>query len=254
MTNLELDNNFGGQGRRDADTTIPTTTTTHTSSSEPCVCDCQCSVSPVFAEIKQASNGLQLDTTQQAEPPSDEEQVETLSSRAARMIPLDDALILGRRLTLEWERINGCLNVDQHLRLGTVPGRHDTTATSTSTTLVASMAHAVDQLLRTYEVALGSIAPAPDPGAVVRSCLGPLELVGAEAAIVAQEALRHMIARLGDVLKDIEEEVAFTATGTNAGFGGSQTDMEVDAAITAVSVMVKRAQGLMFRLLGRIPR
>ncbi|KAM7193453.1 hypothetical protein V8F33_007832 [Rhypophila sp. PSN 637] len=252
MTIPELEMNFRRKGRRDADAIIPSTTTTHTSSTELCVCDCQRSVSAVLAEIKQASNGLQLDTPQQAEP-SDEGEVETPSSRT-RIIPLDDTLILGQRLTLEWERINGCLNVDQHLHLGALPGRHDNTATNTSTTLVATMAHAVEQLLRTYEVALGSVAPAPDPGAVVRTCLGLLELAGEEATIVAQEALHHMIARLGDTLKDIEEEVAFAATGTNGGCGESEIDTEVDGEITAVSVTVKRAQGLMFRLLGRIPR
>jgi hypothetical protein len=68
-----------------------------------------------------------------------------------------------------------------------------------------------------------------------------LELDGDEKLIVAQETLRHMIARLGDILKDIEEECRQVMADTGEREAGVLGD-------------VQRAQELMLRLLGRVPR
>lgn len=202
----------------------------------PCVCDCRHSNSQLVGEIIQATEGLDLDPSP---PPAQ-----------SRTVALDDALILGRRLALEWERVNGCFNVDEHL---------DAAA-------LLTMSDAIERLLGMYQILLENTLSRHASRAAVRSAnpspaadrnyppassyrvtpvaivLGPMELNEEEAGIVAQEALRHMISRMGDMLKDIEEE------------GRKAMEDAGSSSESDVIVGVKRAQGLMFRVLGRIPR
>jgi hypothetical protein len=167
----------------------------------------------------------------------------------SQLVSLDVALLLGRRLALEWEHVNGCFNAEEHL----------------DPDMPLAMANTIEGLLKLYDMLLGSTDsqhqsqvvghsgnPSPPPlteqihppsrsqVVMVPTTLGGLRLGGEEPHIVAHEALRHMIARLDDILKDVEEEGTQTMSGTEA---------------TKIALLrdVKRAQELMFRLLGRVP-
>ncbi|KAH6646239.1 hypothetical protein BKA67DRAFT_97073 [Truncatella angustata] len=196
-------------------------------------CDCQNMGSLLMDDIDRASGGL---TT--VPPPAQ-----------PHSISIDCALLLGHRLTLQWERINGCFNVEEHLDPGAL----------------LTVANAIERVLKLYEVGLESTkshrqsrATSPSDNAspssrgnypsssrfqvtAVPTSLGELELDDEEARIVAQEALRYMISRLGEMLKDIEEEDRQVRMDPS----GSQVDLLGE---------VKRARELMLRLLGRVPR
>ncbi|KAK9415682.1 hypothetical protein SUNI508_10160 [Seiridium unicorne] len=197
----------------------------------PCSCDFQHKPSPLIDEINGVADGLNA-ASPLAQP---------------RSISLDDALLLGRRLALEWERANGCFNVEDHLDLAAL----------------RIMANTIEKILRLYEVLLESALSNQQSHATaqtgnlsqpagqshpprlqltaVPTSLGSLRLNEEEGCIVAQEALRHMIARLGDMLEDVEEESSHVKDDDN----DSKAKVRED---------VKRARDLMLRLLGRIPK
>lgn len=170
-------------------------------------CDCDHASPTIYHEIEQAS----ANPTSAAEPPF-----------------LDSALLYGRRLALQWESINQCPHLED---------RPDVAA-------LRSMTDAIEHLLGMYEQLLAAtldphIVPRVGSGRPV--FLGSLELQGEEGRMVVQQALRHSIARLGDVLKDLEED--------------SKQLVEVgQAADDQLHSDIGKAQQLMLRLLGRIPR
>lgn len=170
-------------------------------------CDCDHASPTIYHEIEQAS----ANTTSATESPF-----------------LDSALLYGRRLALQWESINQCPHLED---------RPDAAA-------LRSMADAIEHLLEMYEQLLAATL---DPHSVPRVgsgrpvFLGSLELQGEEGQMVAQQALRHSIARLGDVLKDMEEDSKQLVEGSQ----GVDNQLHSD---------ISKAQRLMLRLLGRIPK
>ncbi|KAI1846150.1 hypothetical protein JX265_010528 [Neoarthrinium moseri] len=144
-----------------------------------------------------------------------------LQQEQQQPVYLDGALLLGRRLVLEWERVNGCPNVQDHI----------------GPAALRSTANAVEQILKLHQVLLESVlttTSSPVQVSMVPVTLGSLELDAEEARMVVHEALRHTITRLGDLLNDIEDE-------------------SKQATAHDIVEDVKRAQMLMFRLLGRVP-
>jgi hypothetical protein len=162
-----------------------------------------------------------------------------IEKASAAPLPLDGALLLGRRLALQWEPVNQCVHVDQHLDAHTL----------------LNMAHAIERMLKLYEVFLASTLDPPrvNTGVVGGSgyqpaqpgttpiFLGSLEVRGEEARMVSQQALRHIIARMGDILKDIDEDCRQLAEQDQQDVGNLAAD-------------VRGSRELMLRLLGRVPR
>jgi len=170
-------------------------------------CDCDHASPTIYHEIEQAS----ADTTSASEPPY-----------------LDSALLYGRRLALQWESINQCPHQED---------RPDIAA-------IRSMTDAIEHLLRMYEQLLAATMnplAAPRVGSGRPVFLGSLELQGEEGQMVAQQALRHSIARLGDVLKDMEEDSKQLVEGSQ----GVDNQLHSD---------ISKVRHLMLRLLGRIPK
>ncbi|KAL1883167.1 hypothetical protein Daus18300_000225 [Diaporthe australafricana] len=174
-------------------------------------------------------------------------------------MPLDNMLALGRRLVQHWELLNGCPSSAAHLAPVTL----------------RFMTDAIGAVLALYDIAtdrmqlrVGQGASASGlssffstPGSTVISAsehsfargtnnntpptyLGSLRLDDDgehEAAIVAQEALRHSVIQLGVMLQDIEEETSQ--------YGPAElSDMEQPLKAQDIKKLITR----LFRLLGRL--
>lgn len=175
-----------------------------------------------------------------------------------KTMPLDQMLALGRRLVQHWEFLNSCPSSAAHLVPITL--RFMTDAISA---VLALYDIATDRMqLREGQGALGSglstSFSTPGPTATSASnhsgarmnnntpptYLGTLRLDDDgehEAAIVAQEALRHSVIQLGVMLQDIEEEASQ--------YGPVElSDMEQPLRVQDIKNLITR----LFHLLGRL--
>ncbi|KAL7623515.1 hypothetical protein AAE478_007198 [Parahypoxylon ruwenzoriense] len=184
----------------------------------------------------------------------------------ARTMPLSEVLSLGRNLVQHWELLNGCASSEVHL--GPLVLRFMADAIGRTLTLYEV---AIEGVLRrgvpeTREPALwqsysddevnlphaahlsghNSNPPGPrrsPPGHnIAPTLVGGLELDDdEEIAIVAREALKHSVIRLGAMLQDIEEETRQ--------YGPDELS---EAEHPLQDKEVKELIGRLFRLLGRV--
>ncbi|KAI1500606.1 hypothetical protein F5X99DRAFT_235202 [Biscogniauxia marginata] len=152
---------------------------------------------------------------------------------------LAGTLAAARDLVQHWGAVNGCARAEAHM----------------DAQMLRCMADAIALVLRDHEAAIDAAAPGnPDPQSrrrasasasavkwnAPRTYVGKLELDAAEAAIVAQEALKHSLIRLAAMLQDLEEESALLA---RAGAENPLRDRDVKSLITRL-----------FRMLGNVNR
>ncbi|KAI3337520.1 hypothetical protein HD806DRAFT_476913 [Xylariaceae sp. AK1471] len=124
---------------------------------------------------------------------------------------LSATLTIACDLVQHWGAVNGCPNVDLHISAHTL----------------CTMMDAVGLVLRGHELAIEAAnksksssyhhhpqnheSATRSAGTDYQATIGRLELEPSEAAIVAQEALKHSIVRLAAMLQDIAEEAALMA-------------------------------------------
>lgn len=176
----------------------------------------------------------------------------------ANAMPLDQMLALGRRLVQHWEFLNGCPSSAAHLAPITLRFMADAISA-----VLALYDIATDRMqLRVGQVVVASgLSPffsTPGPTATTASnhsaarmnnktlptYLGSLSLNDDgehEAAIVAQEALRHSVIQLGVMLQDIEEE-------THQYGPAELSDMEQPLKVQDIKKLITR----LFHLLGKL--
>ncbi|KAI3328831.1 hypothetical protein F4824DRAFT_482328 [Ustulina deusta] len=127
---------------------------------------------------------------------------------------LPETLKMAHALVKHWGDLNGCPNAGLHL----------------DSRMLCSMTDAIEAVLPSYEVAVGSVSSSSSSSrnrrhnssdtttrvgedGIPKALIGELELEPVERAIVAQAAVKHSILRLAAVLQDIEEEAALAARG-----------------------------------------
>ncbi|KAI1294339.1 hypothetical protein F5Y03DRAFT_373139 [Xylaria venustula] len=212
-----------------------------------------CSCADETLGLAEAISSLDSVSTSTSNTTSSSSSTPLSSSSTSTFVPFDDILDAGRTLIRTWEHVNGCSNAEAHEE------GH----------LLRAFLDAADKTLRLYEAvdmrnvsssavneftAMSNTLNQPptrngmatthslDEASLFRGAsvyLGNLKLDGEEAAIVAREALRHAVLRLGEVLQDIEDDVKESSSADN-----SWIDEERLGVVTS----------RLLRLLGRINR
>ncbi|KAI4859905.1 hypothetical protein F4820DRAFT_133085 [Hypoxylon rubiginosum] len=150
------------------------------------------------------------------------------STDAPPGVALANTLAVARNLVQHWGAVNGCPNAEAHM----------------DARMLCRMVDAIGLVLRDHEKAIDGASAAPR--ASPRTFVGRVELDAGEAAIVAQEALKHSLVRLAAMLQDIEEESAWLGRRTDEEATKEKNplgDREVKGLITRL-----------FRMLGNVNR
>ncbi|XXH01871.1 hypothetical protein Hte_008233 [Hypoxylon texense] len=145
-----------------------------------------------------------------------------------RAVVLADTLAVAHNLVQHWGTVNGCASADAHM----------------DARMLCCMVDSIGIVLRDHETAIANAAAAAPPP---RTSVGRLELDAAEAAIVAQEALKHSLIRLTVMLQDVEEEAAWLGRRAD---GESARKKKNPLGDRDVKGLITR----LFRMLGNVNR